>query len=101
MITQVPASQLKVGNRIEYRGDQVMGYKPSERSQWFTSTITRIEPANYPNSLRLYVCTGNNRFVLVYKHELIRLANDEPTTIDDLMPQMPRKSSRTGGRSVD
>jgi hypothetical protein len=100
MITQVPASQLKAGDRIEYRGDQVGRCKLSERSQWFTSTITRIESANRQDSLRLYVCTGNNRCVLAYKHELIRLANDEPTTMDNLMPQMPRKSPRTG-RSVD
>lgn len=97
---ELPASKLKVGDRIEYRGDQMVGYNSAERCRWFTSTITKIEPANRQDSLRLYICTGNNRFVLAYKHELIRLANDEPTTMDSLMPQMPRKAARTG-RSVD
>jgi hypothetical protein len=98
---ELPASKLKVGDRIEYRGDQMSGYyTPIERWHWFTSTITRIETATRQDSLRLYVCTGNNRFVLVYKRELIRLVDDEPTTMDNLMPQMPRKVVRTG-RSVE
>jgi hypothetical protein len=100
-IKKVPASLLKVGDRIGYRGHQLANCPNCERWSWLTSTITRIESANSRDSIRIYVCTGNDQYMLTHANDFFTLANDEPTTIDDLMPQMPQKVDRDGRRSVD
>lgn len=100
MVNDIQARAIRVGDRIAFLGADLC---PESRTKGLlTSTVTRIEDAEF-GWLRLYVATGNNdSHILTSKMQRFVLANDEPTNLDNLSLQAIERATRSvRGRCVE